>query len=610
MDVIRKFEPLFGDWYVESFIGAGSFGRVYKIYREELGRRFYSALKYISIPAEEGEIRQLRMEGMDNNSISGYYDDLAQNVYTEISMMDNLKGHTNIVSFADSRILPKPTGIGYDIFIRMELLESLSGRMIDDPLTTEEIAELGKDVCSALILCKRKGIIHRDIKPDNIFISSNGDYKLGDFGVARQLEKTATFMSKKGTPNYMAPEVYKGEEYGATCDVYSLGLVIYRLLNENRLPFLPPIPQPITPEIREQAIIRRMRGEPLPAPKHGSEALKRIVLKACAYDPKDRYASAAEMKQALERITDFADETTESPAIPAPAERPQRMVPVQSSNERTISLFNHTPEVREQKNEDATVALFQRAQTQKAPERKPEPEAAPEKTEEKRNPAPKPEKPADRKTTDKGPKKKLLIIGAAAALAVIAAVVLIVVLVGKGKSSQQAEAQPTAISSSQPVLTEIPTKVPTKEPTEKPTPTPTKKPTPTPTRIPLPTPTPWVEGDWDWLLDNGILMIFGEGNTKAFDRDDSPWYENRESIKQVVIEDGITGIGSCAFLGCSNLTGVTIPDSVTSIGEGAFLGCSSLKDIYFGGSEAQWKAISIDDFNGYLQNATIHYNSH
>ena len=94
-------------------------------------------------------------------------------------------------------------------------------------------------MCNALELCEKRGIIHRDIKPDNIFINDNGDYKLGDFGVARQLEKSSTFMSRRGNQAYMAPEVYKGEWYGEKADIYSLGLVLYRLLNNSRIPFMP-----------------------------------------------------------------------------------------------------------------------------------------------------------------------------------------------------------------------------------------------------------------------------------------------------------------------------------------------------------------------------------
>ena len=239
MEKIKQFEPFFGEWYAESFIGAGSFGRVYKIYREEFGERYYSALKYISIPADDYEVSSLRDDGMDDESITTYYTALAKDVAAETRLMSKLKGYSNIVSYEDSRVVPKANGFGYDVFIRMELLESLSERTRKVSLSQDDVISLGIDICTALEVCGEYGIIHRDIKPDNIFINSHGDYKLGDFGIARQLEKTATFMSKKGTYNYMAPEVYKGEKYGATCDIYSLGLVMYRLLNKNRLPFFP-----------------------------------------------------------------------------------------------------------------------------------------------------------------------------------------------------------------------------------------------------------------------------------------------------------------------------------------------------------------------------------
>ena len=299
MDVIKKFEPIFGEWYAESLIGSGSFGRVYKIYREELGERFYSALKYIPIPADESEVIQLRLDGMDDPSISTYYTGLTKDITAETRLMSRIRGNTNIVSFEDSKVIPKPDGMGYDVFIRMELLESLPSRLLKATLSVNDTVKLGIGICNALTLCKKFGIIHRDIKLDNIFVSEMGDFKLGDFGIARQLEKTATFMSKKGTYNYMAPEVYKGEKYGATCDLYSLGLVMYRLLNKGRLPFLPEAPNPITANDREEALKRRFTGEKLPAPCNADEELSAIVLKACAYDPKDRFASAEAMRTAL-----------------------------------------------------------------------------------------------------------------------------------------------------------------------------------------------------------------------------------------------------------------------------------------------------------------------
>lgn len=299
VESIKAFEPFFGDWYVESFIGSGSFGSVYKIYKDEQGGRLYSALKHISIPSSGAETTQLRLDGMDDASISVYYSELTKNISAEATLMNKLRGNANIVSFEDSVTLTKPDGVGYDILIRMELLTPLPDRILSQSFSVNDVVKLSIDICNALIECHNYGVIHRDIKPDNIFVSDAGDYKLGDFGIARQLEKTATFMSKKGTYNYMAPEVYVGEKYGANCDIYSLGLVMYRLLNGGRLPFLPPAPQPITPTERESSIVRRMKGEPLTPPAGADESLGAIVLKACAFKPAERYASAKEMKDDL-----------------------------------------------------------------------------------------------------------------------------------------------------------------------------------------------------------------------------------------------------------------------------------------------------------------------
>lgn len=130
----------------------------------------------------------------------------------------------------------------------------------------------------------------------------SGDYKIGDFGIAKTVDKTLAGLSRKGTYTYMAPEVYKGEAYGATVDIYSLGIVMYKLLNNNRTPFIPKFPLPITYNDREESLTRRIKGEKIPEPENGSEELKKIILKACSFNASDRYASALEMRRALEKL--------------------------------------------------------------------------------------------------------------------------------------------------------------------------------------------------------------------------------------------------------------------------------------------------------------------
>jgi serine/threonine-protein kinase len=165
-----------------------------------------------------------------------------------------------------------------------------------------QVIKLGMDICNALVSCKKHNIIHRDIKPANIMISEDGMYKLGDFGIAKSSDRTSNG-TVAGTLSFMAPEVYGNRPYGALVDIYSLGMVMYILLNENVGPFLP-LP-PVLPKSSEMENARRRRfnGEALPAPKHGSPALQQIVLKACASEPADRYASAEEMLAALRDLS-------------------------------------------------------------------------------------------------------------------------------------------------------------------------------------------------------------------------------------------------------------------------------------------------------------------
>ena len=286
-------------WECVGLLGEGSFGKVYEIQKKEFGTTYKAALKVITIPPAQSDIKAAYAEGMDKQSVTYYFQSVVEDIVEEFALMSQLKGNSNIVSYEDHMVTPHEGEIGWDILIRMELLTALPEYASRHPLDEAEVARLGIHMTRALQLCRRKGILHRDIKPENIFVSENGDYKLGDFGVARAAEKTASQMSRKGTYIYMAPEVYKGEEYGFAADLYSLGLVLYRYLNDYRLPFMPPYPEQIRYTDHERALKARMSGEEIPAPSHGSPALKAVIQRACSFDPARRYASPEEFEQAL-----------------------------------------------------------------------------------------------------------------------------------------------------------------------------------------------------------------------------------------------------------------------------------------------------------------------
>ena len=287
------------EWHEESILGEGSFGKVYRAKRVEYGRTFYSAIKTISVPKTQQEVKNARAQGMNDSEIYNYFQSLVDNLLNEITLMDNLKGANNIVGIDDYKIIEHEGEIGWDIFIRMELLTPFDSFVSNPDFSQKDVIRLGVDLCSALEVCEQNYIIHRDIKPDNIFVSRFGEYKLGDFGIARKLEATQANLSRKGTLNFMAPEVYRSDEYGSSVDIYSLGLVLYTLLNNNRIAFLPPYPQPITYKDNEEALSKRLSGAPMDPPCNASASLGAVILKACAYRSEDRYATATEFKNAL-----------------------------------------------------------------------------------------------------------------------------------------------------------------------------------------------------------------------------------------------------------------------------------------------------------------------
>ena len=319
------------EWEIVEKIGEGSFGKVYKARRTEQGKTFYSAIKIITIPSSQGELDSARSELHDDGSVREYFHSMVDDCIQEVSTMEYFRGNSHVVSVEDYKVVEYLDDIGWDIYIRMEYLTSFLEFCEGRELTEKDVVQLGTDLCRALEYCQKQNIIHRDIKPENIFVSRFGEFKLGDFGIARELDRSASGLSKKGTFSYMAPEMYKGEEYDSRADIYSLGIVLYKLRNHNRIPFINLEKQLITYRDKENALTRRMSGEQLPPPADAGAGLSEVILKACAYDREDRYQTAEEFREALEAVKD--GRIPESVQSPAP-ERRKEDTPVRTSGQR------------------------------------------------------------------------------------------------------------------------------------------------------------------------------------------------------------------------------------------------------------------------------------
>lgn len=308
------------EWEIIEKIGEGSFGKVYKAQSIQNGVPVFSAIKMISIPSNENELESVRAENRDDSSVREYFHGIVRDCIQEVHTMERFRGNPNIVSVEDYKVVEYLDDIGWDIYIRMEYLTSFLEYCSEVQMTEKEILHLGIDICKALEYCQRENIVHRDVKPENIFVgfqmsetssvgsapgmafSMQQEFKLGDFGIARELERSMGTMSKKGTFSYMAPEMYRGESYDRRADIYSLGIVLYKLCNRNRLPFVSLSKQLITYHDKESALNKRMSGAELPAPVESAPAFGQVILRACAYQKEERYQSAQEFRRDLEAI--------------------------------------------------------------------------------------------------------------------------------------------------------------------------------------------------------------------------------------------------------------------------------------------------------------------
>lgn len=305
---LKKMEPLWGCWRITNYLGSGACGEVWEL---RSGDRV-CAMKHIAVEMGQEEQEQARWEGLDTDGLRVYLEGMFEDAFCEYSAMNALRSSRYTVHAWDVlRLDTREAGtLGWHLLIRMEKLQPLRDRLGRGTPPVRELVRMASDVCRALEDCQTLGILHRDMAPKNIFYDpTQSVYKLGDFGLARQLGEPITMPEKPGT--YAAPEVFSESRYSFGSDLYALGVILYRLLNGNRLPFLPPAPIPYTPAQRSEALLRRYLGErpqnqTLENWKGTEQELARsvssVALRAMEPEPKARFQSAREMRQVLEAL--------------------------------------------------------------------------------------------------------------------------------------------------------------------------------------------------------------------------------------------------------------------------------------------------------------------
>jgi len=269
---------LFANRYeVKEVLGMGGMGVVYRAFDREL--------------REAVAIKTLRPEALAGDGVA------LERFKQEIRLARKI-AHRNVVRTYD---LGEANGLYY---LTMEYVEGTSLKQLiatRGPLPVPVTLAIGKQLCRALEVAHEQGVIHRDIKPQNLVVEPSGVLKVMDFGIARLANRTTDpGLTKEGmsigTPDYMSPEQLSGKELDARSDLYSAGVVLFECLTR-RLPF--------EAATTYAVIAKQLEGAP-PDPRTLNqdvpEALAQVILRAMAKEPVDRYQTAAEMHDALAAI--------------------------------------------------------------------------------------------------------------------------------------------------------------------------------------------------------------------------------------------------------------------------------------------------------------------
>ncbi len=296
---------LAGRYEVGRLLGTGGMAEVYEGHDRLLARRVAIKILLAQYAHDPAFLERFRREAQAAASLS----------------------HPNIVSVFD-------TGSDGDTwFIVMELVAGNTLRdliHLHGPVHPARAAEICSEVAGALAVAHARGIVHRDVKPGNVMLTTEGKVKVMDFGIARATAVPSITQTSAvvGTAQYIAPEQAQGLEADARSDLYSLGCCLYEMVT-GQVPFTGPTPVAIAyRHIQEDPTPPRALNASVPVP------LERVCLKAMAKRPEDRYQTAAEMQRDLERVRVGEPVTAALPrasqqttramgaAGPGPADRP------------------------------------------------------------------------------------------------------------------------------------------------------------------------------------------------------------------------------------------------------------------------------------------------
>ena len=577
--------PLWGKWEIRDELPSGPDCAVYRLEARRMNRIETSALKVVPIIAagtffsEEQRQTQLAAE--------------KERAELESDLLYQMQDCPYIVTYQDEDLQAVQEDgqlLGYAYLIRMELPERLTDRILAGQfdLSERSVIQLADDIAAALDCAHSRGVTHRNIHPDHIYIAANGTAKLGDFHIPKRAGVIRAFTESE---MYIAPEVFATKtaaEFTPQADLYSLGICLYQLLNGMYLPF----ERELGPD---EAWEKRMSGETFPLPRNASDDFAAVILKACASDAAERYQSAAEFREALlfrgrqsksARIAgkpeDGAETDEPDPSVQGTEESDDQSVPaaLDAAIARIMSIpddddtddapsaediseeepaAEEIPEeepveetVTEKAPAEETVAE-EEAVEEEIPEEEPAAEEAPD------------EEPASEEIPEDEPAAEEIPDDEPAA-----------------EEAPEEEAAAEEIPEEEPAAEEIPEEEPAAE--EAPEDEPADAEDDEAAEEEPEDEEPVAAASKKVSIAEQIASKIPsdmEQNPDNFELVGSVLKQYHGKAARIALPNGITEIGNCAFADCDFVHEVVLPEGITRIGERAFAGCTSLSRMGF-----------------------------
>lgn len=262
-------------------------------------------VKIISVPPSDTQVEAMLLTGAfaSREDAAVYYADRVKELTGELDILQQLSSQEGFLSCVGYQVVPKESSVGFDVYILSDYRRSLERQMVKHPLTQLDALNLGLDLCSALTACRRNGYLFTNLKPSNIFISENGEYKISDSGFVRLDGLKYATVSESQLSDYTPPEVSDAfSSLNASMDVYAVGMILYAIFNGG--------------------VIADKTAQDLAAPAYADEELSAIILKACSGDVSQRWEDPFQMGQQLVTYIQ-KNGASDEPIVPPVAQIPE-----------------------------------------------------------------------------------------------------------------------------------------------------------------------------------------------------------------------------------------------------------------------------------------------